>query len=112
LGGGCIGTRKIAMCLVSTQVPRRVEETLKLSPTSISLTERVVATLVVGFLRLMIADISLSGEHEETSVSVDNPKKVTPRDKSRRNIHPTRGDARQQNRPDNGHLQECWSPLK
>jgi hypothetical protein len=41
----------------------------------------------------MIVGISLSGEHEETSVSIDNPKKVTTRDKSRRNIHPTRGDA-------------------
>jgi hypothetical protein len=42
------------------------------------LTERAIATLAVGFLRLMIADISLSGEHEEAFVAVDNPKKLTP----------------------------------
>jgi hypothetical protein len=56
---------------------------------SISLTERAIATLAVGFLRLMIVDISLSGEHEEAFVAVDNPKKLTPRDKSQQNIHPT-----------------------
>jgi len=53
--------RKMAICLVSTQVPPgapRVAEKLKLSPTSISLTERAIETLAVGFLRLMIADIS------------------------------------------------------
>jgi hypothetical protein len=81
--------RKTGMCLVSAQVPRSVAEKRKLSPTSISLTERAIATLAVGFLRLMIADIPLSGEHEEAFVAVDNPKKVTPRDKSRRNRHPT-----------------------
>jgi hypothetical protein len=53
------------------------------------LTEKAITTLVVGFLRLMIAGPSLSGEHEEAFVAVDNPKKVTPRDKSRRNIYPT-----------------------
>jgi len=60
----------------------------------------------------MIADIPLSGEHEEALVAVDNPKKVIPRNKCRRNIYPTGEDAWQQNSPDNGNPQECWSPLK
>ena len=78
---------QIARSLVSTQLPCRVAETLKLSRTFISLTERAITTLAVGLLRLMIADISLTGEHEEVFVAVDSSKKVTPWDKSRRNIY-------------------------